>query len=50
MSDIKSKPVSSPFPMSEKELQERMKNAKPLTREQFLERIKEIKSGRQEEE
>jgi len=46
MSDIKEKSVSSPFPMSEQELQERMKHAKPLTREQFMERIEEIKSGK----
>lgn len=50
MSDIKSKPISSPFPMSEKELQERMKHARPLTREQFLERIKEIKTGKTDKE
>ena len=45
MSTSKPKSVSSPFPMSEQELHERMKYAKPLTREQFIQRLKEIKSA-----
>jgi hypothetical protein len=48
--DAKQQSVSSPFPMSEKKLYERLKHAKPLTREQFMERINEIKSGKPKEE
>lgn len=33
----------SPFPMTDEELQRRMKSAKKLSNEQFQKRIKEIK-------
>lgn len=38
-----SKPISSPFPMSEQELEKRMEASKALTQKQFLMRLKEIK-------
>lgn len=44
MSEPNTKQVTSPFPMSEKELQKRMASSKPLTQKQFLDRLQEIKS------
>tara|TARA_R110002012_G_scaffold6379_3_gene29297 strand:- start:30386 stop:30535 length:150 start_codon:yes stop_codon:yes gene_type:complete len=44
MSQTKSEPLSSPFPMSEQELAKRMEHAKPLSDKQFIERIKQIRS------
>lgn len=44
MHESKTKQASSPFPMSEKELQKRMESSKPLTQKQFFDRLHEINS------